>query len=124
MGIGGTGNGALIENNEVSFSNNPQKIEYGWAAGGTKFHGTQNLVARGNFIHHNNGPGLWTDIDNIYVLFENNRVEDNSRAGIYHEVSYDAIIRNNTSARNGSRVPSGRAGPARRRDRGSGQPER
>jgi hypothetical protein len=102
LGMGGTGDGALIENNEISYSNNPQMIEYGWAAGGTKWHGTQNLVARGNFIHHNNGPGLWTDIDNIYVLFEKNRVEDNSRAGIYHEVGYDAIIRNNTSARNGS----------------------
>ena len=110
LGIGGTGNGALIENNEVSFSNNPQMLEYGWAAGGTKFHGTQNLVARGNFIHHNKGPGLWTDIDNIFVLFENNRVEDNSRAGIYHEVSYDAIIRNNTSARNGAEFLPGELG--------------
>jgi hypothetical protein len=102
LGMGGKGNGALIENNEVSFTNNPQMLEYGWSAGGTKWHGTQNLVARGNFIHHNKGPGLWTDIDNIFTLFELNRVEDNARNGIYHEVSYDAIIRNNTSARNGS----------------------
>jgi hypothetical protein len=108
--MGGTGDGALIENNEISFTNNPQIIEYGWSAGGTKWHGTQNLVVRGNFIHHNKGPGLWTDIDNIFVLFENNRVEDNARAGIYHEVSYDAVIRNNISARNGSEFSASELG--------------
>jgi parallel beta-helix repeat protein len=102
LGMGGTGDGALIENNEVSYTNNPQMIEYGWSAGGTKWHGTDNLVLRGNFIHHNKGPGLWTDIDNIHTLMEGNRVEDNARFGIYHEVSYDAIIRNNTAARNGA----------------------
>jgi hypothetical protein len=110
LGMGGTGDGALIENNEISFTNNPQIIEYGWSAGGTKWHGTQNLVVRGNFIHHNKGPGLWTDIDNIFVLFENNRVEDNARAGIYHEVSYDAVIRNNISARNGSEFSASELG--------------
>jgi hypothetical protein len=110
LGIGGTGNGALIENNEVSHTNNPQMIEYGWSAGGTKWHGTENLVVRQNFIHHNKGPGLWTDIDNIFTLFEYNRVEDNARFGIYHEISYDAIIRHNTSARNGTEMGSGDLG--------------
>ncbi|MBA3497520.1 MAG: right-handed parallel beta-helix repeat-containing protein [Gemmatimonadales bacterium] len=105
LGMGGTGNGALIDNNEVAYTNNPQMIEYGWSAGGTKWHGTQNLTVKGNFIHHNKGPGLWTDIDNIYTLFEYNRVEDNARFGIYHEISYDAIIRYNTSARNGTDFP-------------------
>ena len=49
------------------------------------------LVVRGNFSHHNGGPGLWTDIGNIYTLYENNTVEDNERGGIFHELSYDAI---------------------------------
>jgi hypothetical protein len=69
--------------------------------GGTKFVDTRWLVARGNFVHHNNGPGLWTDADNVYTVYEHNRVEDNAAAGIFHEISYDAVIRFNTVRRNG-----------------------
>jgi parallel beta-helix repeat protein len=58
------------------------------------------MIVRGNFSHHNDGPGLWTDINNIYSLYENNIVEDNVRGGIFHEISYDATIRNNTIRRN------------------------
>jgi parallel beta-helix repeat protein len=48
-----------------------------------------------------------TDIGNIYTLYENNTLEDNERGGIFHEISYDAVIRNNTARRNGT----GRAYP-------------
>jgi parallel beta-helix repeat protein len=65
----------------------------------------QHLVLRNNFVHHNKGPGLWTDIDNIYTLIEDNRVEDNSRLSIYREISYDATIRNNSASRNGFSLP-------------------
>ena len=74
-------------------------------AGGTKFVKSDGLVARGNFVHHNGGPGLWSDIDNIRTLYEGNRVEDNAREGIVHEISYSAVIRGNTVLRNGLRVP-------------------
>jgi parallel beta-helix repeat protein len=63
---------------------------------------TTSLIVRDNFSHHNDGPGLWTDINNIYSLYENNVVEDNRRGGIFHEISYDAVIRNNTLRRNGT----------------------
>jgi parallel beta-helix repeat protein len=52
-------------------------------------------------VHHNVGPGLWTDVDNINTVFEKNVVEDNTGTGIFHEISYDAIIRNNQVRRNG-----------------------
>jgi hypothetical protein len=102
LGMAGTGNNALVEDNEISYNNYPQQIDYSWGAGGTKWHHTEHLVVRDNFIHHNMGHGLWTDIDNIYTLFEYNRVEDNGSSGINHEVSYDAVIRYNTAARNGN----------------------
>ena len=53
-------------------------------------------------VHHNAGPGLWTDIDNIGVLYEGNNVFLNTDDGIKHEISYDAIIRNNVVAHNGT----------------------
>lgn len=99
-GIGGTGKGGLVDSNEVSY-NNWAGYDAGWDGGGSKFANSQNLTVTNNFVHHNTGPGLWTDINNIYTLYEGNLVEDNTDAGIFHEISYDAIIRCNTVRRNG-----------------------
>ncbi|GJL55207.1 MAG: hypothetical protein NPIRA02_23390 [Nitrospirales bacterium] len=104
LGIGGFGDSILIQHNEISH-NNTQQFRREWEAGGTKFVKTQNLIVRDNFVHHNQGPGLWTDIDNINTLYERNRVEDNERAGIFHEISYAAIIRDNVVTRNGLGFP-------------------
>jgi len=100
LGIGGEGADALVENNEISY-NNAAGFSAGWEAGGSKFVKTSGLIVRGNFSHHTRGPGLWTDFDNINTLYEGNRVEDNRDEGIFHEISYAAVIRNNTIARNG-----------------------
>jgi hypothetical protein len=94
MGIAGTGSDVVIEGNEIAF-NNYAGYHYGWEAGGTKFVFTKNLVVRNNFAHDNLGPGLWTDIENIGTLYENNRTRNNKGAGIQHEVSYQALIRSN-----------------------------
>ena len=70
LGLGGGGYGgieganALIEGNEIAY-NNTAGIDYNWEAGGTKFVHTVNLVVRNNYVHHNNGPGLWTDGSNM-----------------------------------------------------------
>ena len=101
FGIIGAGDNAVIESNEIAY-NNFAGFHPFWGAGGSKWVYTSGLVVRGNFSHHNGGPGLWTDIGNIYTLYENNTVEDNERGGIFHELSYDATIRNNTARRNGT----------------------
>lgn len=100
VGIGGIGDDVLVEHNEIAY-NNTVGYKPSWEAGGTKWVRTSRLTVRGNFVHHNFGPGLWTDIDNIYTLYENNRVEDNWAQGIFHEISYDAVIRYNEVRRNG-----------------------
>jgi parallel beta-helix repeat protein len=99
MGLGGGGVDALIENNEISY-NTIRGYNVQWEAGATKFAVSTNLIVRGNFIHHSNAGGLWTDINNVNTLYENNIIEDNPRGGIHHEISYSAIIRNNTIRRN------------------------
>ena len=43
---------------------------------------------------------MWTDINNIHTLYENNVVVNNTGTGISHEISYDAIIRNNVVMNN------------------------
>jgi parallel beta-helix repeat protein len=103
--LGGSAS-SLVENNEIAYNNVAffSPGPYG-EAGATKFVGTNGLVVRGNFSHHNHGPGLWTDINNINTLYENNRVEDNDWRGIFHEISYAAVIRNNIVRRNGFHFP-------------------
>jgi hypothetical protein len=107
MGIGGGGSDALVEGNEIAY-NNSAGFDAGWEAGGTKFWATTRLIVRNNFSHHNNGPGLWLDIDNINFTIEGNRTEDNfstsaaAAPGIFVEISYGGVIRNNTVRRNGA----------------------
>jgi parallel beta-helix repeat protein len=100
LGVFGAGGGLVIENNEIAF-NNTENVDSHWEAGGTKFVHTKYLVVRGNYVHDNKGPGLWTDGHNIYTLYEKNRVIDNYGPGIDHEISHDAVIRNNVVEGNG-----------------------
>ena len=101
LGIGGgSGRDILIENVEIAY-NNYAGFRAGWEAGGTKFIRVNGLVVRKACIHNNEGPGLWTDIDNINIEFADNLVFDNKGDGIKHEISYKAKIHGNTVARNG-----------------------
>lgn len=105
-GLGGAGSNILVENNEIDH-NNTARYNPGWGGGGSKWVFTGNLTVRGNFSHHNIGPGFWDDINNIDVLYEDNVIEDNTRAGIFHEIGYAATIRNNTLRRNGNFTSGG-----------------
>jgi len=100
--VGNTANGVdlLYEDNEIAF-NNYAHFKNGWEAGGAKWLEERGLVVRRNYVHDNKGPGLWTDTDNVEVTYESNRVEDNTGAGIFHEASSDAVIRDNTVSGNG-----------------------
>lgn len=102
IGLGGGGTGQTVEDNEI-VGNNTMGFDPGWEAGGTKFAHTTDLVVRGNWVHGNEGNGLWTDIDNLRTLYDANLVEDNTGIGIFHEISYRAVIRDNIVRRNGSR---------------------
>ena len=95
LGITARGKDVLFENNEVNH-NLTAGIDQGWEGGGSKFSLTENLVVRNNHVHHNFGPGLWTDIQNTNTLYENNLVEYNTRMGIFHEISFKATIKCNT----------------------------
>ena len=104
LGFIGAGENIRIEHNEIDHNNTVGYNPY-WAAGGTKWVYTTHLVVRDNDVHDNHGPGLWTDINNTDVLFEANRVHDNDLSGIFHEVGYRAVIRNNVANRNGRAKP-------------------
>ena len=96
--------GTLFANNVVAY-NNYANYDWFWEAGGAKFMVTKRLIVRGNHVHHNRGTGLATDWDNVDTTYEGNTVEDNQGAGIFHEASYDAVIRQNVVLRNGAANP-------------------
>jgi hypothetical protein len=102
LGMGDSGGPkSRIRGVEIAF-NNYAGYDPKWEAGGTKFWQTTGLIVQDSCVHDNAGPGLWTDTDNIDTLYQGNKVFRNANAGIKHEVSYRATIRNNLVAYNGT----------------------
>lgn len=101
MGVGCNGANILFDGNEISYNGFFSGLDPLWEGGGGKCAITTNLIVRNNYSHHNNAMGFWTDIDNVGTLYENNRIEYNLNGGISHEISYAAVIRNNTFKGNG-----------------------
>ena len=101
MGIGASGNNILVENNELAHNGSWAGIYSGYEGGGFKFAETNGLVIKDNYSHDNLGPGMWTDVFNINTTYENNIVTKNTDGGIFHEISYDAVIRDNVVMNNG-----------------------
>jgi parallel beta-helix repeat protein len=104
LGISGGSSNLLIQDNEIAYQN--ENLDVGYVSGlsaGTKWVKAQDVVIRHNYVHDNGWAGLWTDGSNYNILYENNLIEDNGHNGIFHEISYDAVIRNNIIRRNGFR---------------------
>ena len=98
--------GVLLEGNEVSFNNPSNTFIDPSLAGesGVKFFEVNNLVARGNNIHDNNGIGIWCDTCYLNQLIENNTLINNI-GGVWQEIGYSAIIRNNIVSNSGVARP-------------------
>ncbi|MEZ5261395.1 MAG: right-handed parallel beta-helix repeat-containing protein [Acidimicrobiales bacterium] len=100
LGLGGTGADIAVVGNVIE-ANNRAGFSAGWSAGGAKFARTERLEVRDNVVRGNDGPGLWTDIDNLDTRYVDNTIEDNAGAGIRHEISWSARIEGNRLLRNG-----------------------
>jgi hypothetical protein len=108
LGLAGGGTGTLIQDNEIAYNNPPEtNFNWFWEAGGSKWVRTTDLSVVGNYSHHNGGPGLWTDIDNINTRYQGNTLERNDGPGIMHEISFDAVIHENILRGNGAGMTGG-----------------
>lgn len=111
LGIGGGGTNAvahpniLIQGNEVAF-NDYAHVKPEFQAGGIKLGHVQGIVLRANYIHNNEGSGIHFDTDNSNNLADNNLITDNTEQGLFNEISYSAVFRNNTLLRNGYTHPN------------------
>jgi hypothetical protein len=88
--------GVRIEGNEIAY-NNTRHLSDG---GGSKLYGSTvgltGIVWRNNWVHHNHGPGIWSDGNagpGIEVV--GNRVEWNTGPGILIEISHAHRIHGN-----------------------------
>jgi hypothetical protein len=100
-GIGGGGANITIVGNQLAY-NNYDWFDYGWEAGGAKFGDLNTAEISSNYVHDNNGSGLWDDGNSIYVHYKSNRIENNAGSGIQHEIGYNSVIEDNTINRNGA----------------------
>ncbi|MFF4209388.1 right-handed parallel beta-helix repeat-containing protein [Streptomyces sp. NPDC001796] len=93
----------VVEGNEIVGNNTGdwERRQSGCGCtGGIKFWAVNRADVRGNWVHDNRGTGLWADTNNNDFLIENNVIEANDGAALIYEISYNAIIRNNTIRRN------------------------
>jgi parallel beta-helix repeat protein len=95
------GTNVVISNNLIAF-NNYAGYDPNWEAGGAKWVRSKHVLVQRNRVVGNRGPGLWSDGDDIYITYANNRITGNTGPGILHEISYNALIRDNVVRRNGS----------------------
>lgn len=92
-----------VEGNEIGRNNTDDwetRIPGCGCTGGGKFWVVNGCDVRNNWVHGNFGPGLWADTNNNDFLIEGNLIEDNAAEAIFYEISYNAVIRNNTIVRN------------------------
>ncbi len=106
------GNGivdVVMDRNEIARNNTEN-----WEArtpcgctGGGKFWSVERAKVTNNWVHDNNGTGIWADYDNVEFLFEGNLIENNAGPGIWYEISYNFMIRYNNIRGNNWRTDGG-----------------
>jgi parallel beta-helix repeat protein len=69
--------------------------------GGFKLWQTNGVTIKGNYIHHNWGPGIWADTNNANTTYAGNTITDNDGPAIIEEISYNFSITGNYLANNG-----------------------
>lgn len=91
-GLGATGVGVVIQDNEIR-GNNYAGHAKSFAAGGfSKATRTTGLTFSRNRVFDNLGDGVWLDIDNHNAVIEDNLVYANRGMGIFHEIGFTARI--------------------------------
>jgi len=85
----------VIEGNDI-YANPPAYFEdtVGEAAN-VKLFNCGRITIRGNYVHDGIFRGIWVDTMQPEVTIEHNRIVNHGRAGIWYEVSYKGVIRNN-----------------------------
>ena len=91
----------LVMNGVEVTGNNYAGFEFDWESGGGKLTNSTNVKLTNNYVHDNNGIGIWDDINNYQVEISGNKVENNAYNGIMTEIGTIQQIHDNTVVGNG-----------------------
>ena len=103
-GFNGQGNNSTLTLNDINDNNNHHAFDFpgspadnqcGCSGAGKWWEGL-NDATTDNYVHDNQGVGIWYDTNNAGALISGNYVSDNWGAGIQYELSYNAQITDNT----------------------------
>lgn len=100
LGVAVWGEDVQVRRNEIA-RNGLVGYDPEWEAGGVKSWMTTSTLLAENYVHHNLGPGLWSDGGCDGTVYRRNLITDNWGPGIQHEISYDALVVRNRVVRNG-----------------------
>jgi parallel beta-helix repeat protein len=87
--------GTLIEGNDVYANPAASFTDTVGEAANIKLYGCGRIVIRGNHVHDSPFRGIWIDRSQPDMTIENNRVINHGQVGIWYEVSYRGVVRNN-----------------------------
>lgn len=91
-----------LSGNEISLNDSTGAYDHGsgsiqcGCSGGGKFWDTTDAVVTGNDVVTNGNVGLWVDTDNAGFEISGNYIAHNYAEGLIYEISYNAIISDNT----------------------------
>jgi parallel beta-helix repeat protein len=85
----------LIEGNEVYANPATGITDTVGEAANIKLYGCGRITIRDNYVHDGAFRGIWLDRSQPDMTIESNRVINHGQQGIWYEVSYRGIIRNN-----------------------------
>jgi hypothetical protein len=89
----------VVDHNEFR-NNNTRNLRACGCGGGIKWWESQRGTFTNNWVHQNQGVGVWADNNNIDMLFEGNYINDNTAQGLFYEISYNFLVRANSFVRN------------------------
>ena len=103
----------LLDHNEISGNNTDDweaQVDGCGCTGGGKFWDAHTVTITNNYVHDNLSVGLWADTNDTDFLVEGNYIADNDGQGLFYEISYNMIVRNNTFI--GNAVVNGPTNPS------------
>ena len=108
-----TGDGiedVIVHHNEIVRNNTDRVDPDCGCSGGAKFWAVNGAEITDNWVHDNYGVGLWADTDNRDFRIEGNLIQNNDDVGLFYEISYNALIRNNAFRENAHEVGAAATG--------------
>jgi parallel beta-helix repeat protein len=77
LGITGyISNGAVVDSNEIDHNGSPQYVTF--EGGGAKFYKGTGVIVSNNYVHDNDGTGIWLDTDVVSSTISGNTLTNNA----------------------------------------------